>query len=85
MIPKFAPVVLVTEQIGQLVEGLLCAPTEQRPGFVEPVHRGALQRAQYGELTVQVVQFVKSLGELNKVCHGVGAYARFLVLQDLLK
>ena len=84
VIPQFAPVVPIGEQLPQPVEGLLGAPTEEGPGLGKPVHRGALQRAQHCKLTVQIVQLVQFFGELDKVRHHVSSSAGVLVLEDFL-
>ena len=80
VIPQFAPVVPIGEQLPQPVKGLSGAPTEEGPGLGKPVDRGALQRAQHRKLAVQIVQLVQFLGELDKVRHHVGASAGVLVL-----
>ena len=85
MIPEPAPIIPITEQISQFLKGLLCAAAEQGPGFTQPINWSALERTKNRELTVEVVELVETLPDLDKVGHGVGSRPGILVLQDLLK
>ena len=85
MIPEPAPIIPITEQISQFLKGLLCAAAEQGPGFTQPINGSALERTKNRELTVEVVELVETLPDLDKVGHGVGSRPGVLVLQDLLK
>ena len=85
MIPEPAPVIPITEQVGQLVKCLFCASTDERPRFTQSVYGGALKGAENCELTVKVVELVQPLPDLDKVGHGVGSRSRVLVFQDFLK
>ncbi len=85
MIPEPTPIVPITEQISQFLKGLFCAAAEQAPGFTQPINWSALERTKNRELTVEVVELVQTLPDLDKVGHGVGPRPGILVLQDLLK
>ena len=85
MIPQPAPIVPITEQLPQLVKGLLGVAAEQAPGLAEPVDGGGLESAQHRELAVKVVQLVELLGQLDEVGHCVRSGARVLILQDFLQ
>ena len=84
VIPEPTPIVPITEQISQFLKGLFCAAAEQGPGFTQPINWSALERTKNRELTVEVVELVETLPDLDKVGHGVGSRPGILVLQDLL-
>ena len=85
VVPELAPIVLVAEQLLQSVKRLLGVPAEQGPGFAQAVDGGGLEGAQHGKLTVQIVEFVQLLGQLDKVGHGVRPGANILVFENFLQ
>jgi hypothetical protein len=85
VIPQLAPVVLVTEQLPEPVESLARVAADKAPGLGEPVDAGRLQGAQHRKLTVEIVQLVQLLGQLDKVGHDVCPGADVFVLENFLQ
>ncbi|CAM6054856.1 unnamed protein product [Sphagnum tenellum] len=77
-------VVPLRKEIGQLVERLLILARQMGPGLAEAEDGGALQGGQNGELRVQVLQVVQSLGHPDEVRHHLRALLGRLEAEDLL-